>query len=283
MRRPRSTASSGTSIATGISSCAKPVLMGEDGAAKAETRAMIAWARDEILKLLHPFMPFITEELWAVTASATGLLVLAPWPRKARVSARAEDRRWRAGNSGEPDRAGHVLALDADDFSDPRSGSRDRLGGRPRHRDPFGARGNEHSAGDADAAGARRVRPPRPRSARSAGTTTVKRLARLSDISFADRRAGRRGAASGARRGRGAAAEGRDRSCRPSGRGWTRKSPRPTPTSSASTPSSPTRNSSPTRPKSIVEEEKEKREAARSAQGQDPRGAGAAEERFLAA
>jgi valyl-tRNA synthetase len=45
---------------------AKPVLMGEDGAA--ETRAMVAWARDEILKLLHPFMPFITEELWAVTA-----------------------------------------------------------------------------------------------------------------------------------------------------------------------------------------------------------------------
>ena len=44
--------------------------MGEEGAAKAETRAMIAWARDEILKLLHPFMPFITEELWAVTASA---------------------------------------------------------------------------------------------------------------------------------------------------------------------------------------------------------------------
>ena len=45
-----------------------PVLLGEEGAAKSETRAMVAWARDEILKLLHPFMPFITEELWAVTA-----------------------------------------------------------------------------------------------------------------------------------------------------------------------------------------------------------------------
>jgi valyl-tRNA synthetase len=43
--------------------------MGEDGAARSETRAMVAWARDEILKLLHPFMPFITEELWAVTAA----------------------------------------------------------------------------------------------------------------------------------------------------------------------------------------------------------------------
>ena len=46
----------------------KPLLTGPDGAAKDETRAMAAWALDEILKLLHPFMPFITEELWAVTA-----------------------------------------------------------------------------------------------------------------------------------------------------------------------------------------------------------------------
>ncbi|MBI5131891.1 MAG: class I tRNA ligase family protein, partial [Rhodopseudomonas palustris] len=65
---------------------AKPVLMGEESAAKAETRAMVAWARDEILKLLHPFMPFITEELWAVTAPREGLLVLAPWSRKAGFS-----------------------------------------------------------------------------------------------------------------------------------------------------------------------------------------------------
>ncbi len=47
---------------------AKPVMTGADSPAKAETQAMVAWARDEILKLLHPFMPFITEELWAVTA-----------------------------------------------------------------------------------------------------------------------------------------------------------------------------------------------------------------------
>jgi valyl-tRNA synthetase len=62
---------------------AKPFMMGEDGPAKTETRAMVAWARDEILKLLHPFMPFITEELWAVTAPRAGLLALAPWSRKA--------------------------------------------------------------------------------------------------------------------------------------------------------------------------------------------------------
>ena len=46
----------------------KPVLTGPDGAAKTETRAAAAWALDEILKLLHPFMPFVTEELWRVTA-----------------------------------------------------------------------------------------------------------------------------------------------------------------------------------------------------------------------
>src|SRR5476651_613373 len=55
---------------------AKPVLMGDEGESRTETRAMVAWARDEILKLLHPFMPFITEELWAVTAKRDGLLVL---------------------------------------------------------------------------------------------------------------------------------------------------------------------------------------------------------------
>jgi valyl-tRNA synthetase len=61
---------------------AKPVLIGEDGSAKTETRAMMAFVRDEILKLLHPFMPFITEELWTVTAKRDGVLALAPWPRK---------------------------------------------------------------------------------------------------------------------------------------------------------------------------------------------------------
>jgi valyl-tRNA synthetase len=64
---------------------AKPVLLGPDGADKSETRAMVAWARDEILKLLHPFMPFITEELWAVTAAGgparETLLALAMWPQ----------------------------------------------------------------------------------------------------------------------------------------------------------------------------------------------------------
>jgi valyl-tRNA synthetase len=64
---------------------AKPLLQGADGPAKDETRAMAAWARDEILKLLHPFTPFVTEELWRVTAEGgpkrEGLLALARWPK----------------------------------------------------------------------------------------------------------------------------------------------------------------------------------------------------------
>jgi valyl-tRNA synthetase len=60
---------------------AKPVLLGPAGDAKTEARAMVAWTRDEILKLLHPFMPFLTEELWAVTATRDSLLTLADWPK----------------------------------------------------------------------------------------------------------------------------------------------------------------------------------------------------------
>ena len=61
---------------------AKPFLIGSDGPQKNETRATIAWTRDEILKILHPFMPFITEELWEVTEpqKRDGLLALAEWP-----------------------------------------------------------------------------------------------------------------------------------------------------------------------------------------------------------
>ncbi|MBO0719169.1 MAG: class I tRNA ligase family protein, partial [Rhizobiales bacterium] len=59
----------------------KPVLTGPDGSAKTETRAATVWALDQILKLLHPFMPFVTEELWRVTgADRKTLLALSVWP-----------------------------------------------------------------------------------------------------------------------------------------------------------------------------------------------------------
>ena len=65
---------------------AKPVLQGEgvDPAARAETQATVAFLIDQIAKLLHPFMPFLTEELWAIKGQALptsrGLLALESWP-----------------------------------------------------------------------------------------------------------------------------------------------------------------------------------------------------------
>lgn len=73
----------------------KPVLTGEDGSAKDETRATCAWVIDEILKVLHPFMPFITEELWAKTGETgparENLLVLTTWPEGSRETTDAAD------------------------------------------------------------------------------------------------------------------------------------------------------------------------------------------------
>jgi valyl-tRNA synthetase len=98
---------------------AKPVLMGEDGAAKAETRAVVAWARDEILKLLHPFMPFITEELWAVTAKREGLLVLTPWSRKVGGLTPEQLALLSTTNLDDPSFPPSLFVPDTADFSDP--------------------------------------------------------------------------------------------------------------------------------------------------------------------
>ena len=63
----------------------KQSLQGEDGPAKDETRATTAFVIDEIAKILHPFMPFITEELWAIKGAEgparETLLALSPWPQ----------------------------------------------------------------------------------------------------------------------------------------------------------------------------------------------------------
>lgn len=62
----------------------KPIFMGDDEAAKAEAQATAAYCLDQVYKLLHPFMPFMTEELWSLTASEgkkrDTVLALAEWP-----------------------------------------------------------------------------------------------------------------------------------------------------------------------------------------------------------
>ena len=62
----------------------KPILTGEDGPAKDETRACIAYVIDEIARLLHPFMPFLTEELWGLLGAQgpkrEAILALSAWP-----------------------------------------------------------------------------------------------------------------------------------------------------------------------------------------------------------
>jgi valyl-tRNA synthetase len=62
----------------------KSLLASEDEGEKQETRATVAWVLDQILKLLHPFMPFLTEELWAHMVehgvARENLLCLSQWP-----------------------------------------------------------------------------------------------------------------------------------------------------------------------------------------------------------
>jgi valyl-tRNA synthetase len=59
----------------------KPVFNGEDETSKAETRATAAWAIDQIVTLLHPFMPFVTEELFQQLGGGDrGLLISRKWP-----------------------------------------------------------------------------------------------------------------------------------------------------------------------------------------------------------
>ena len=57
----------------------KPVLDGDDAAAAAETKATYAWAFDQCLILLHPIMPFVTEELWGAKERPK-MLVHTDWP-----------------------------------------------------------------------------------------------------------------------------------------------------------------------------------------------------------
>jgi valyl-tRNA synthetase len=57
---------------------AKPRLYEEDNE---QVSAVLLWALERTLKLLHPVMPFVTEEIWSLLPGADGLLAVAPWPR----------------------------------------------------------------------------------------------------------------------------------------------------------------------------------------------------------
>ncbi len=70
---------------------AKPLLQGEDAAARDETRRVMGWVLDQVLVMLHPIMPFITEELWGKVGPRRGMLVHAPWPN------------WRAADLADPE------------------------------------------------------------------------------------------------------------------------------------------------------------------------------------
>jgi len=59
---------------------AKPLLTSDDAEIVAETRATMAWVIDQCLILLHPIMPFITEELWGTLGTRAKMLVHADWP-----------------------------------------------------------------------------------------------------------------------------------------------------------------------------------------------------------
>ena len=65
----------------------KPIFYGENAAEIKEIRAVTAWTLDRILIMLHPFMPFITEELWDNLTASSCKLIHAAWPADENVNA----------------------------------------------------------------------------------------------------------------------------------------------------------------------------------------------------
>ncbi len=59
---------------------AKPWLLGEDSAAKENVQAVLLYVLEGLLKLLHPFMPFLTEQVYKYLPGSEGFLMLKDWP-----------------------------------------------------------------------------------------------------------------------------------------------------------------------------------------------------------
>lgn len=67
----------------------KPILYGNDEAEKAETKAAFAWVLKRILVILHPFMPFITTELWNNMVEEKAGLINYAWPQNESIDTAA--------------------------------------------------------------------------------------------------------------------------------------------------------------------------------------------------
>ncbi len=73
----------------------KPVFYGENQEEIAETRKTAAWVLDRILVVLHPFMPFITTELWNQTAERKTKLIHTSWPKAEKIDTKTlEETDW---------------------------------------------------------------------------------------------------------------------------------------------------------------------------------------------
>ena len=67
-------------LADNILEESKPLLLGDDLAAKSSRQALLLSLLADTTKALHPFMPFVTEEIWSSLPTSSGLLMVADWP-----------------------------------------------------------------------------------------------------------------------------------------------------------------------------------------------------------
>ena len=75
----------------------KPIIYGDDEAAKAETQANMLWFLASLVRLIHPVMPFVTEELWGHIPGAQGSIMMAPYPGGAEDAFEDKDAEGRIG------------------------------------------------------------------------------------------------------------------------------------------------------------------------------------------